>query len=86
LAARNRNAIRNAINDEMTVITRGVTGLSHLPDVQHWTQDDIARYLGRYAGDLDAVSAFFTFWEIGQIFDTAYGSSQTIWGQLRALI
>ncbi|WP_163609275.1 hypothetical protein, partial [Klebsiella pneumoniae] len=39
-----------------------------------------------YAGDLDAVSAFFTFWEIGQIFDTAYGSSQTIWGQLRALI
>ncbi|WP_163278990.1 hypothetical protein, partial [Klebsiella aerogenes] len=50
LAARNRNAIRNAINDEMTVITRGVTGLSHLPDVQHWTQDDIARYLGRYAG------------------------------------
>lgn len=86
LAARNRNAIRNAINDEMTVITRGVTGLSHLPEVQPWTQDDIARYLGRYAGDLDAVSAFFTFWEIGQIFDTAYGNSQTIWGQLRALI
>ncbi|QCI68004.1 hypothetical protein [Phreatobacter stygius] len=86
LAARDRNAIRAEINDEMTVITRGVTGLSHLPEVQHSTQEEIAGYLVRNPGDLDAVSAFFTFWEIGQIFYTAYGNSQTIWGQLRALI